>query len=294
MNQKIEFPSVSIIIPTYTSSAKYISMCIKAIKAQNYPEDKIEIIIADNHSHDDTVDIAKSLDATVFFQDGKPSQACNQRNLGAMNAKSDYVIFLDHDMEMSPNLLKNFSEKVLETDNKIDAWFVPEKIVASSKLLTKLRNFERSYYDTTAIDAARIIKKEVFLKTQDMYDPMLSNGPADWDMDLQLKELGCRFGIIDEAFYHHEEKLSLLKYITKKGNYVKDSDFYGLKWRKRNYNVYKKIIKGQQFGVGYRFFTVFFEKGKWKKTVKYFHLYLALLCIRFIIGIMVLRKKISL
>lgn len=283
-------PTISIIIPTYTSSEKFIGMCIDAAKKQKYPKENVEIIVADNFSQDDTRKIAKIKGAKVCLQPGKPSQACAQRNLGAKNSKLDYVLFLDHDMEMSPNLLKNFAKLVKKTKGEVDAWFVPENIVASTKFMTAIRNFERSYYDGTVVDATRIIKRSIFEKTRDKYDVKMSNGPADWDMDLQLRELGAKFDIIDEGFTHHEEGMRFWRYITRKGMYVSGTNYYEKKWTKRSKGKYLAEIKKQQ-SPAYRFFGIFFEDGKWKKTLSHLHLFIPVLGVRFLIGLVYLNAK---
>jgi len=277
------YPSISIIIPTYTSSEKYIQTCILSINNQNYPKDKIEILVVDNESKDNTVKISKKLGAFVYTVIGKPSQACNQRNLGAMKAKGEYLLFLDHDMELENNLLSNFSELVSKTKSKIDGWYIPEQIIASNNLFSLIRNYERSFYNQTVIDAIRIIKKEAFLKTKSQYDPLLSNGPADWDLDIQLEKIGCKFGILKKCVYHHEEKLSLRQYISKKSLYSSGIEKYISKWKNDNY-VFNDIIK-KQFGIFYRSIGVFTENGKWKKLILGFPLYLFLLILKTIIYI---------
>jgi glycosyltransferase involved in cell wall biosynthesis len=280
-------PTISIIIPTYNSE-KVIESCLKAAKNQNYPKNKFEVIVVDNYSKDRTVSIAKSLGAKVFLLSGVPSQGCAQRNLGAEKSKSAYLFFLDHDMEMSENLLKNFSRKLIEANRKVDAWYVPERIIASNVFLTKIRTFERSFYDGTVVDAARIIKKERFYMTK-QYDTSLSSGPADWDMDIQLKGTGCTFGIIDECVYHHEDHLSLLTYITKKTKYSSGGEIYKEKWRK-NASIYNQIVS-KQYSPSYRLMGVFFENVKWKKVAKNFHKYIIVVFLRLCVGLIYLAKN---
>jgi len=272
------FPSVSIIIPT-RNSAHILSVALSGIKAQNYPKDKLETIVVDNESTDDTRKIAKSFAAKVYTLRGKPPLVCQQRNKGAQMAKGDYLLFLDHDMELSKGLLLDFAKK-LAKNKEIDGWFIPEQIITGSRYLTTLRNFERNFYNQTPIDAVRIIEKETFFKTELQYDPLLSGGPGDWDIDIQLKEAGCRFGSISKPLRHHEERLGgLLKYISKKGDWSGGIDAYVKKWQKKYRGRYQYIID-QQLGLKYRIFTVFFEKGKWRSVIARPHLYIMVLCIK--------------
>ncbi len=61
------FPFVSIVIPTL-NSGKTLEECLSAIRAQEYPQDSYEIIIADAGSKDDTKKIAEAfhVDKIVF------------------------------------------------------------------------------------------------------------------------------------------------------------------------------------------------------------------------------------
>ena len=280
-------PSISIIIPTL-NSGKILETCLKAIAVQIYPKSKVEIIIADNNSSDNTLEIAKKYHAKVITVSGKPPLVCEQRNLGAKKAKGDWLLFLDHDMELSKGLLQDFASNVNKKPN-IDAWFIPEEIITGSKILTKLRNFERQFYNCTVIDAVRIIRKSSFFSTESLYDPELSNGPADWDLDIQLKHIGCQFSTISRPLYHHEERFSLLSYILKKGNWIGGIDNYKEKWKKKYSGKYVPIIE-QQFGLKYRIFIVFFEKDKWKKVIIHPGLYLQVLCVKLAMLILSLIK----
>jgi glycosyltransferase involved in cell wall biosynthesis len=51
-------PRVSIVIPTF-NSARTLPACLEAIRAQHYPRESVELIIADGGSTDDTLAIAR-------------------------------------------------------------------------------------------------------------------------------------------------------------------------------------------------------------------------------------------
>ena len=270
-------PKVSIIIPT-KNSKKILPICLKGIELQKYPKNKIEVIIADNESSDRTAEIAKNSGAKFLTLRGKPPQVCEQRNLGAKKASGEWLLFLDHDMELSAGLLEDFARQANHKP-EVGAWFIPEKIITGSKFLTTLRNFERPFYNATPIDAVRIIRKKDFFKTEKQYDPLLSGGPADWDLDIQLRQIGCQFDSISQPLYHHEERMNLFAYILKKGNWIGGIETYKQKWTKKYKEKFKPVID-EQFGLKYRILTVFFEKGKWKKVLCRPDLYLGVLCIK--------------
>lgn len=276
-------PLVSVIIPTYNSS-KVLKYCLNGLKNQNYPRGKIEIIVVDNASNDNTKDIALSYGAKVILISGKPPKVCEQRNLGASEAIGQYLMFLDHDMEITHDLIEEFANKSIAGKNKADAWYIPEKVIASNKIFSNIRTFERSFYNGTIVDAVRIIKRSIFYQTKRKYDPLLSSGPADWDLDIQLREIGCLRNSLTSYLTHHEENLSFWKYISKKNNYLRGIEIYKNIWKSEKSNYYDLIVK-RQFSLYYRYFGVFIENNKWKKILSNPLLTIGMLFIRFLIGL---------
>ncbi len=55
-------PLVSIAMPAF-NEARYIEACIASVQAQDYPKDRIEILVADGRSTDGTRDILARLAA---------------------------------------------------------------------------------------------------------------------------------------------------------------------------------------------------------------------------------------
>lgn len=97
---------ISIIIPVYNAE-KYINRCIKSIVNQSYKE--LEIVIVNDGSTDNSLHICEILAMQdyrikVISQDnGGVSKA---RNTGLRLAKGEYVMFLDSDDYMLPEMCK--------------------------------------------------------------------------------------------------------------------------------------------------------------------------------------------
>ena len=113
-------PLISVIIPTFKRDSSLIR-AIKSIIGSNYA--RLEIIVVDNQSTDQTVVIAQKLGAKVF-QSGP--ERSSQRNFGAKKSPSQYLLFLDADMTID----KNFYKKIpfaLKKFSKTLAFVIPEK-----------------------------------------------------------------------------------------------------------------------------------------------------------------------
>ncbi len=85
---------ISIVIPTYNSS-RFMPDLLESIFKQAV--DNMEVIIVDDCSKDDTVEIAKKYPARVLQMEknGGPARA---RNRGVKEAKGDIIFFLDSDV----------------------------------------------------------------------------------------------------------------------------------------------------------------------------------------------------
>ena len=100
---------VSIIIPTYNEE-EYLPKLLESIKKQDFAD--YEIIVADADSDDDTRKIASEYGCTVI-DGGLPGIG---RNNGAKVAKGELLLFLDSDLELTDNYLKNVVEEFESED----------------------------------------------------------------------------------------------------------------------------------------------------------------------------------
>lgn len=261
---------VSIIINS-KNEEKNIENCLRSILAQTYPEKKIEIIVVDNNSTDKTKEIA--LKFTRSVHNIGPERSA-QKNYGVRQSKGEYFIHLDADMALSRKVVEKCVSGVKKDKNTI-ALYIPE-IVAGEKFFSKVRRFERSFYDGTVIDAVRFIRKDKFLDAGGFDEHLYA--AEDWDLNKRLNKIG-RLDIVESPLYHNEEEFKLSKYIKKKGYYSKNLDVYIEKWGKNDPDIKK------QFGFYYRFFGVFLENGKWKYLLRHPALTLGMYFLRAMVGL---------
>ncbi len=86
---------VSIVIPTF-NRAVYLSKALESAIAQTYPAD--EILVIDDASTDDTPEVVQSIKHDrVRYVRKEHSGAPSTRNRGIIEAKGDYVLWLDDD-----------------------------------------------------------------------------------------------------------------------------------------------------------------------------------------------------
>jgi len=263
-----------------------IARCLKSIKSQSYAP--IDIIVVDNGSTDMTKDIALSFTSSVYdiasYLGGTAiiNYRGAQINYGVLQATGDIIFYPDADMTFDKDLLKNS----LQCLKNADALYIPE-VICGTSLFNRTRNFERSFYNQTPIDAVRFVKKNIFNAVNGFDETRIEFGFDDWDFNKKLKNKKCNFSITNVSLYHHEEDLSLNHYIKKKNIYFKGLHHYIKKWGNKDEDIIK------QTGFFYRAVSVFVEKGKWRKILRHPLLFVYVVIIKCVILIKLKYRNIN-
>ena len=266
--------NLSVVITTRNESAN-IANCIHAF--DGFRED-VEVVVVDNASTDDTKAIAASLGAVVL--DKGPERSA-QRNLGWQTASAPWVVVLDADMILPSETVSEMLA-VARSPDSADAYWIPETRTGDG-IRVKARNFERSFYDGTCIDALRLFRKSVLEKTGG-YDEALIAGPEDWELDIRVLASGARCEVLPKGLIHNEKRLSFKRMLEKKAYYTKSFAAYRAKWPDH------PAVK-RQFSPFYRFVGVFIENGKWRKVLRHPILFAVMLVERFAVGLVYLANR---
>jgi len=102
----------SIIIPA-SNEEKYISNTLENLSKLNYYKDKFEIIVVENGSVDNTLEIVKSFKEKIpnlkILTSKKGISVAKNKGLENIDETSDYTIFLDADVIVKENFLKELN-----------------------------------------------------------------------------------------------------------------------------------------------------------------------------------------
>lgn len=109
-------PNVSVIMPVKDSGA-YLERCIDSVILQKYSA--WELLIVNDGSSDDTLDIAKkyaSNDSRIKLYDSKGTGVSAARNHGISEAAGQYIGFVDSDDWLDPEYLSTLLELAVKED----------------------------------------------------------------------------------------------------------------------------------------------------------------------------------
>ena len=162
-------PFFSIIIPAL-NEGKYLPNLLKDLALQTFTN--FEVLVVDGRSTDNTVEKAlsfvSSLPHLTILQSQK-RHVCIQRNLGADQARADWLLFMDADNRLPVNFLEGIKSQCLKHNVDIlTSWLKPDIETSTNLTYSTIMNIflelQMNYTPTFLLEAFFAIKKNVFLK----------------------------------------------------------------------------------------------------------------------------------
>ncbi|MBT3404861.1 glycosyltransferase [archaeon] len=186
-------PLVSVIINTRNSAGKIFEKCLASVKVQSYKN--VELIVVDNSSSDKTKEIAKRYTKKVF--DYGPERS-SQKNFGVQKSRGEFLVFLDDDQEMPPEIIEDCVKKIKDKD----VLLIEDKGLGTT-FWTRAHAFEKAiHFNDQNVTAPRFMRKKVFLEIGGFDESLVL--AEDLDLFMRLKEKGVKVGHLEKLFNHYE------------------------------------------------------------------------------------------
>lgn len=199
-------PLVSVIVPARNSEIT-IGRCLNSIRKQDYQ--RVEIIVVDNHSSDNTRGVANEYGARVYL---KGPERGAQVNFGVKQALGKYVYRVDSDFVLQPSVIREAVE-ICEKKG-YDAIAIHNTSDPSVSFWAKVRKVERDCYREDELNvAARFMKKEAF-DSVGGFDESLVAG-EDYDIHNKLLRHSAKIGRIKSQEIHIGEPRTLAEIVRK-------------------------------------------------------------------------------
>ena len=162
--ERTKHAKIGIIIPVY-NLGEYISTCINSIYSQDINMDFFEVIVVDDGSVDNSLEIINSIadrytNMKVISQRNYGVSAA--RNRGVMECNSDYITFVDADDELYADSLIRI-ESFLKTYNDTDVVYFNSFQKSNFGGLKKINDWEWKYKETTPYQKMDLLKNNSFL-----------------------------------------------------------------------------------------------------------------------------------
>jgi len=199
---------LTVIIPTWNSMPEF-EKCLQSIE-KAFPEGMIrEIIVVDKHSKDGTIETAEKYGCKILFDDVSLGSA---RMKGLREAKTDWIAFIDSDIELPVDWFDkmcnviNKVEGKIKTDNFKKYKEIEKRCLYCDHLADCWHDFETGIYrakmkelcpETYRLVSGRV--GWVYGRTIDDREPLHSE--KLWKMDRELGKTGYRLLKLGDRAY---------------------------------------------------------------------------------------------
>lgn len=210
------------------NSEQYIGRMIQAIKDLDYPQDKIEMIIIDNGSDDNSVKIAQEMGAFCSIMKG--ASISQMRNAGASLATGEILGFVDSDCIVSSDWANKAIEFIADDVGIVGGYYglgdSPGWIEKTWHDLKKDVTGEVSF-----VSAGNMVIKAMLFSEIGGFDESVETG-EDWDFCQRV--IGAGYRVINQPSLHvtHLGNYKSLLGIIKKERWYGRGMFSVLKGRK--------------------------------------------------------------
>lgn len=133
---------VSVIIPTYNNE-HFIRFALESLFQQTYPEERMEIIVVDDGSTDNTHEILEEFKEKIIYVHQENKGIAGARNKGMSMAKGEIITFLDSDDIWHEDRLKKVVEKFNEKQNAGMVYHPVELVDSEGNIIHK--NFYKAF-----------------------------------------------------------------------------------------------------------------------------------------------------
>lgn len=243
---------VSVIVPVYNAE-KYLKKCVQSIIGQSYG--CLEIILVNDGSMDQSkIECQKLMekDERIHLIDKKNEGAAEAKNVGIECAKGEFIMFVDSDDYIEPDMIEKMLEKILNTDSDICICnFLQETPEGHpQETLAELLHFEESV--KTGFEMLELLNEGLWWRLcqpcTKLYRAVLFKEirfPRQIVEDLAVMHLiydKCKcVSFLDHAFYHYVQQeesvlhtkkmasvLDLIKIFIERTFYYEEKGYYNL------------------------------------------------------------------
>lgn len=212
---------VSIIVPMYNSE-KYIVRCIDSLLEQSY--ENIEIIVVDDGSSDNGVDIIKKYsDNRINIYQKKNEGVSATRNFGIEKSNGDFLLFVDSDdyvskdiVEIMVDKIKNINSMVFCNNDEIWSNRVEKRILftGDNVQLDKTNVLRVIASGKAGLVCSKLVSNRVIKENNIMFDKNLKVG-EDQLFFLKVAQYTKEFKYVNKSLYFYDrtnENSATIKY----------------------------------------------------------------------------------
>ena len=202
---------VSVVIPCF-NQGHFLSEAIESVLGQTYPQDKIEIVVVDDGSTDNTVEIAMKYPVSLISQNNQGLPMA--RNNGISKSNGNFILPLDADDTIHPTFLELTSESMNQYPN-VGVVYTHRQHFGNVISIKYAEHFDTEKLKKKSfLNYCSLFRKDVWVACGG-YNPHMTLGYEDWDFWLSVAETDWEFFLIEEVLFNYRKHAPSLSDIAK-------------------------------------------------------------------------------
>lgn len=225
--QSAAVPFVSIVIPV-KDRADELSRCLSTLDMLEYPQEKLQVIVVDDGSSDNSPAVARESGALLVSSGGVGRGPAAARNVGAALAKGEILAFIDSDCTASSRwlneLIHAFDDPAMAavggqvdgmcTESAVDRY---ESVMSSLSIGSRER-IGNSGNDTFYLPSCNLlVRRSAFMDADGFRDEM--HVGEDVDLTWRLRDKGWSISYLPAGNICHEHRSSLRSFMSRRFDY---------------------------------------------------------------------------
>jgi glycosyltransferase involved in cell wall biosynthesis len=217
---------ISIIVPCY-NHGKYLDDAIKSIHLEKYA-DIFELIIVNDGSTDDlTLQKMKELESKGFqilHQDNRGLAAA--RNAGVSIAKGQYILPLDSDNKIIPEVFIEAAKK-MDKDETLDVVYTNLEYFGNKRGERKVGHFDGvQLLASNYLDACALIRKKTLVEVGFYDGSMPGMGTEDWELWINMFLHNKKFAYLPKIGFFYRVVEGSMSTISTRPNLEKNRQYF--------------------------------------------------------------------
>jgi mycofactocin system glycosyltransferase len=225
-SQLSDYPFVSVIIPVRNRPGE-ISECLQSLSRLDYPMEKMEVIVIDDASDDNTPDVVSTFPVRLIpLKEHRQASFC--RNLAAQRAQGEILAFLDSDCVADPLWLRELIPAFRDPSNgavggTVDAYYHKKGLDCYEKVKSSLNMgswFKRSHEENPFFylpSCNLLIRRALFLQLNGFREDMYVG--EDVDFCWRLQDQGHRIEYRPVGTVYHRHRNTMRQFCARRFDY---------------------------------------------------------------------------